>query len=90
MKICAEKLQSRCNAYDFNLNPTLITANDLQLSLDQYRENRPASLKVSFQPLCPSWKTSEMVRRKADVIFQIFHNLVNDSLQNIALHVALP
>ena len=89
MKICAEKLQSKSKAYDFNLNATLITANDLQLSLDKYRENGPASLKVSFQALCPSWKTSETVRKKVDVIFQIFHNLLNDSLQNIALHVAL-
>lgn len=82
-------MQSECKAYDFNLNSKITTANDLQLSLDQYRENYPLSWKVFLQAICLSWKTSETVRRKANVIFQIVHNLVNDSLQKIPLHVAL-
>ena len=82
-------MQSECKAYDFNLNAKLTTANDLQLSLDQYRENCPLSWKVFLQAICLSWKTSETVRRKANVIFQIVHNLVNDSLQKTLLHVAL-
>lgn len=68
VKICAEKLQSECKVYDFNLNATLTTANNLQLTLDQYRQNFAPSWKVFFQALCPSWKTAETVHRNADII----------------------
>ena len=69
VKICAAKLRKECEGFDFLLENSYSDANDLQYSLNQYKENRPESWELFLNTLFPYRKKSIHIQRKCDNIF---------------------
>ena len=79
LKVCANLLREECRTYNFLLNITFCDADDLKLSFDVYKKNRPVSWNEFFcrLPQKPSIPTKK--QRVCDSLFQIAHSLINDN-----------
>ena len=90
VKICAAKLRKECEDFDFLLENSYSDANDLQYSLNQYKENRPESWELFLNTLFPYRKKSIHIQRKCDNIFQIVFNLIHNGEKKTPMHVSFP
>lgn len=74
-KNVAEELRSECKNYDFGLQDTYCTSEDLKLSEDEYQKNRPQKWLAFMEALFPmtSGKNSKEWLLKFDMAFQFFH-----------------
>ena len=71
----AKVLRAECKNYDFGLQSTYCTSDDLKLSMSDYQHNRPKKWLEFIRDLFPatSSKNSKEWLLKFDVIFQYFH-----------------
>ena len=78
VKVCVQKLRSECKSYDFGLNQSFRYASDLQLGMEELQsyDNLQCWSKF-FNALFPTRSSSELIRWKCDLIFQIVYNIIN-------------
>lgn len=91
VKTCTEMLQKQCEEFDFKLNGSSKTAQDMSNSLDRYHENRPCSWKKLFDVFLPYRKNSYNLKHKCDNVFQIMFNLVHNGSKKTSypLHIGI-
>ena len=89
VKICAAKLRKECGDFDFLSENSYSDANDLQYSLNQYKENRPESWELFLNTLFPYRKKSIHIQRKCDNIFHIVFNLIHNGEKKTPMHVSI-
>jgi hypothetical protein len=88
IKNCAQILRNECLTYEFNLQDKFCDETDLTTSMENYVADRPLQWSLFFASLLPSYKISENIQRKCDMIFQCFYNVVNDSSKKTPLLIA--
>ena len=90
IEVCAKKLRSECKSYDFGLNQNFRYASDLQLGMEKLQSYDSLQCWNKFcNALFPAHSSSESIRRKCDVIFQIVVNIINDGQHKTPLHTAI-
>ena len=90
IEVCAKKLRSECKSYDFGLNQNFQYASDLQLGMEKLQSYDSLQCWNKFcNALFPAHSSSESIRRKCDVIFQIVVNIINDGQHKTPLHTAI-
>ena len=89
VKICAEKLKKECEEFDFLLENSYCDANDVEYSLNLYKQNRPKSWEHFFNTLFDYRKKSVHIQRKCDNVFQIIFNIVHNGQKKTPVHVSL-
>ena len=86
VKICAAKLRKESEDFDFLLENSYSDADELEYSLNQYKQNRPESWELFFNTLFPYRKKSVHIQRKCDDIFQIAFSFVHNGQEK---HVSI-
>ncbi|XP_057301781.1 uncharacterized protein LOC130636171 isoform X1 [Hydractinia symbiolongicarpus] len=90
IEVCANKLRSECENFDFNLDNSFRYASDLELSLQYYHSSSALPYwEKFFKILFSNRSYSEQIKRKCDVIFQIVFNLIKDGQKKTPLHTAI-
>ena len=64
VKICAEKLKKECEEFDFLPENSYCDANDVEYSMNLYKQNRPKSWELFFNTLSDYRKKSVHIQRK--------------------------
>ena len=89
IKSYAEKLREESRSYDFGLNNSHCSSEDLLISLNQLTENHPMAWTTFFNAIFPYRKKSEHIKHKTDVLFQIFFTPIHNGQKKTPLHVSL-
>lgn len=90
IKICARKLREECKEYDFkDLKESYKNAEDIEISLNSYKEDSLESWDKFFDAMFPYRKQSPNIQRKCDVIFQLIYNTVHDSSKMSPLSILI-
>ena len=90
IEVCVKKLRSECKSYDFGLNQSFRYAIDLQLGMEKLQSYDSLQCwNKFFNALFPVHFSSESIRRKCDVIFQIVLNIINGGQRKTRLHTAI-
>ena len=72
VKICAAKLRKECEDLDFLLENSYSDANDLQYSLNQYKENRPESWELFLNTLFHTGRNQFTFNESVTIFFKSF------------------
>ena len=90
VEVCSKQLKSECKSFDFVLDQSFRYASDLQLGMEKLQSNDSLqSWNKFFDALFPARSSSESIRRKCDVIFQIIFNIINGGQRKTPLHTAI-
>lgn len=90
VEVCAKKLRSECKSYDFELDESFRYASDLQIGMEKLRSyDKLQYWDKFFNVLFPARSSSEPIRRKCDVIFQIVFNITNCGQRKTPFHTAI-
>ena len=89
IKSCAEKLREECRNYNYGLNNSYCSSEDLSVSLCQLTENHPMAWTTFFNAIYPYRQKSEHFKRKTDVFSQIFFTAIHNGQKKTPLHVNL-
>ena len=76
---CARILKEECQTYDFKLEKSYKTSEDLLLSYNNWMSNKLAHWEKFFSELFPYYKQSDTIQRKCGTAFQIMYNLVHNA-----------
>ena len=80
IKATAKVLREECKQCEFkDLQDSYKNAEDIEISLNSYKEEGLESWDKFFNEMFPYRKESSIMRRKCDTIFQIVYNMVHDS-----------
>ena len=80
IKASAKMLREECKQYQFkDLQDSYKNAEDIEISLNRYKEENLGSWDKFFNEMFPYRKQSPIIQRKCDTIFQIVYNMVHDS-----------
>ena len=85
-KLYAEALRKECEDFNYNLEESYKTANDLQENFDKLR---PPTWEKFFSAMFPYRKSSPNITKKCDLIFQVVYNLVHNGRKRTPFHVAI-
>ena len=88
IKQCASKLLDDCTAFNFELEGSFHSGEDVALSFEGYCKSRPPSWDTFFNVLLPQRSKSEGIKRKSDTIFQIIYYLIHDGQKKTPLHTS--
>ena len=90
VQVCAKQLKSECKSFDFGLDQSFRYASDLQLGMEKLRlYDSLQCWNKFFDALFPARSSSESIRRKCDVIFQVIFNIINAGQRKTPLHTAI-
>ena len=91
IEVCAKTLRAECETFNFGLNNSYRYANDLDLSLRHYYSStrQLTSWETFFDTLFPNRNSSELIKRKCDIIFQIVFNIIHNGQQKTPMHTAI-
>ena len=90
IEVCVKKLRSECKSYDFGFNQSFRYASELQLGMEKIQSYDSLQCwNKFFNALFPARSSSESIRRKCDVIFQIVFNIINGGQRKTPLHTAI-
>ena len=90
IKVSAKMLREECKQYDFkDLQDSYKNAEDIEISLNRYKEESLGSWDKLFNEMFPYRKQSPIIQRKCDTIFQIVYNMVHDSRKVSPLSILL-
>ena len=90
VEVCSKQLKSECKSFDFALDQSFRYASDLQLGTEKLQSNDSLqSWNKFFDALFPARSSSESIRRKCDVIFQIIFNIINGGQRKTPLYTAI-
>ena len=91
VQVCAkQQLKSECKSFDFGLDQGFRYASDLQPGMEKLRlYNSLQCWNKFFDALFPARSSSESMRRKCDVIFQVIFNIINAGQRKTPLHTAI-
>ena len=85
-----KKLRSECKSYDFGLNQSFRYASELQLGMEKLQSYDSLQCwNKFFSALFPARSSSESIRRKCDVIFQIVFSIINGGQRKTPLYTAI-
>ena len=87
VEICAGILRDECKQYDFNLDNSFKSAEDLVSSYNSFKGQRPPSWEKFFDVMFPYRKKSDVIQRKCDTVFQIAFSIVHNLTKVPPLHV---
>ena len=76
---CARILKEECQTYDFKLEKSYKTSEDLLLSYNNWMSNKLAHWEKFFSELFPYYKQSDTIQQKCGTAFQIMYNLVHNA-----------
>ena len=76
---CARLLKEECRRYDFELEGSYKTSEDLLSSYNNWMSNRLSNWEKFFNELFPYYKQSDTIKRKCGTVFQIMYNLVHNA-----------
>ena len=76
---CAQLLKEECIQYDFKLEVSYKTSEDLLLSYNNWMTNRLPNWETFFNELLPFHRQSNIIQRKCGTVFQILYNLVHNA-----------
>jgi len=76
---CARILKEECRSYDFQLEKSYKTSEDLLLSYNNWMSNRLGHWEKFFNELFPFYKQSDTIQQKCGTVFQIMYNLVHNA-----------
>ena len=80
---CAKTLREECNSYNFDIDYSYCDANDVTISFNIYKDDRPKRWETFFKNLVKVRSTSEDLTRKGDTLFQkIFYLIHNGRKKN--------
>ena len=86
---CAQILRKECEVFDFLLDGSLNSSEDIAKSSKHFCENRPSSWNLFFSSLIPGRSISSNISRKCGMVFQIIYHLVHNGAKKTPLHVSL-
>ena len=86
---CAQILRKECEVFDFLLDGSFNSSEDIAKSSKHFCENRPSSWDLFFSSLIPGRSISSNISRKCDMVFQILFYLVHNGSKKTPLHVSL-
>ena len=89
IKLCATKLWKECEEFDFLLYASYYDAQDLKISLEQYKNNYFELWETFFKRLSPFQTKAQYIRRKTDIIFKIIYSLIHNDRKKTPIRVAL-
>ena len=79
VEVCAKRLKFECKEFDFGLNNSFRYANGLKLATETLGSTDSLQCwDKFFDVMFLADRSSEPIRRKCDVIFQIVYNLINN------------
>ena len=76
---CAQLLKEECIQYDFKLEGSYKTSEDLLLSYNNWMTNRLPNWETFFNELLPFYRESNIIQRKCGTVFQILYYLVQNT-----------
>ena len=88
-KLCAEALRKECEDFNYNLEESYKTANDLRIAQENFDKQRPPTWEKFFNAMFPYRKSSPNITKKCDLIFQVVYNLVHNGRKRTPFHVAI-
>ena len=88
---CETLLRKRkeCEDFDFFLQGSFNSLEDLVLSSGNYSENQPSSWNSFFDTMFPAWNKFASITRKCYTIFKIVCDLVHNGQKKTPLHLSL-
>ena len=90
VEICAKRLKFECKEFDFGLNNSFRYANDFKLVTETLGSTDSLQCwDKFFDATFPARRSSEPIRRKCDIIFQIVYNLIHNGQSKTPLHTAI-
>ena len=89
VKLCGKILLGELAEFDFHLEGSFCSSEDLKLSLKHFMENRPKNWNSFFNSMLPYRIKSDSIKRKCDSIFQEFFYLIHNHRKKTPLHVSL-
>ena len=75
---CAQILRKECIVFDFLLDGSFNSSEDIAKSSKHFCENRPPSWDLFFSSLIPGRSISSNISLKCDMVFQILFYLVHN------------
>ena len=88
VKICMELLLEECKSFDFGLVDSFNSAEDVELSTQITQVIAHRHGKKFFNTVFPSQSKSELIQRKCDNIFQIFHYILHNGHKQTPFHIS--
>ena len=89
VSVCANLLRDECKGYDFSLQNSYRDADDLSISYNTFKENRPVVWDKFFKSLLEQAPLSLEKQRVCDTIFQIAYSLIHNDTTITPLTVEL-
>ena len=89
IKTCAEQLRDECRMFEFDLEGTFNSAEDMHISYAKYVESRPQLWEKFFNIMFPYRTKSLHIQRKCDTLFQIIHYILHNGRKHNPFHVSL-
>ena len=89
VSVCANLLRDECKGYDFSLQNSYRDADDLSISYNTFKENRPVVWDKFFKSLLEQAPLSLEKQRVCDTIFQIAYSLIHNDTTTTPLTVGL-
>ena len=76
---CAQLSKEECTQYDFKLESSYKTSEDLLLNYNNWMTNILPNWETCFIELLPFHSQSNVIQRKCGTVFQILYNLVHNA-----------
>ena len=89
VSVCANLLRDECKGYDFSLQNSYRDADDLSISYNTFKENRPVVWDKFLKSLLEQAPLSLEKQRVCDTIFQIAYSLIHNDTTITPLTVGL-
>ena len=88
-KLCAEALRKECEDFNYNLEESYKTANNLRITQENFDKQSPPTWEKFFNVMFPYKKSSPNTTKKCGLIFQVVYNLVHNGRKRTPFHVAI-
>ena len=85
----AEHLREEAKSFDFGLEGSFCSAEDVEISDDIHSHDRPQLWEKFFDTIFPYRTKSKHIQRKCDVIFQIIYFIMHNGQKQTPLHISL-
>ena len=89
--LCAKKLKSECQTFDFGLNDSFRYASDLEIGIEKLHSTSKdlKSWNRFVGQFFPTRPKSEAITCNCDMLFQIFFNIIHGGQVKTPLHTAI-
>ena len=90
IEMCAKKLKSECQEFYFGLDKSLMYASDLQYGMEKLESTDSLQHWNSFLDIMfPTRRSSVVIQRNCEVVFQIVYNLIRNGQRKRPLHTVI-